>query len=688
MANNSFMITELDFDLIKNNFITYLQNQTVFSDYNFTGSGMNVLIDMLVKNTQYNAYYLNAIANEAFLDSAVIRDSLVSRAKELGYVPSSRRSGVANVAITVTPPAGNTVSSVVLPKYFNFVSEAIDGVNYTFVTDQAYVANKNLSSNTFTFPSVTLYQGDHQTFNYTVSPQSLKSVFPVPSANVDTTTLSVTIQNSVVDTNTEIYLQNSDITNLNSNSQIYFLEAMAGGLYGIYFGDNYLGKQLSNGNIIIVDYIDTDGEAANRANTFTPTGPIFGFANVQVNTTAFAAGGAEVASNETIRFRAPKAYTRQNRDVTTDDYTFSISDLYPNIESVSVWGGDQNDPPVYGKVFLSIKPKAGFALSNVEKQRIIDDLISNRNVVTVTPEIVDPSYIFVLINTSVYFDPNKTSKTEVEIAQLVRASLESYNSNNLGKFTSTVAFSEIQEVIDDSDRSIRNNDLIINIQKQFVPTLNTSLNYTLEFNTPLHRGGGTNDRLVTYPSVSLLDSQGIPHDSYVEEVPFSFSGVESIAMVNPGSLYTSTPQVFIDGDGFGATAVATIQNGRVIGVQVIDSGTEYTLATARFVGGGGTGAVATPVLSQRNGTLRSFYYKDNGQKVILNTSAGTIDYLLGTVTLINFNPSSVAVNPFYTSGVLVMTGQPDSQTITQKGNRIMTVDTTNPIAIQVNVERI
>ena len=689
MANNSSLsIVSLDFDTLKSSFIEYLQNQTVFNSYNFDGAGMNVLIDLLCRNTAYLSFYLNTIASEMFLDSASMRDSIVSRVKELGYTPGSRRSAVANVAITVVPPFGDTTATITIPKYAKFQSEAVDGINYPFLTLAAYTASKNLTSNTFVFPGVDLYEGEHLTYSTTVTPTTINSVFPIPSANVDTTTLVVSVQNSFVDTNTSVFQLNEDITTIDANSQVFFVEGMRNNLYGIYFGDGFLGKALSNGNIIITDYIVSDGEAPNQANTFTCVQSIGGFANVTTTTADVATGGSEPETNEQIKFRAPISDARQNRNVTIPDFIVDVLDTYPNIDQVAAWGGEDNIPPVYGKVFLSLKPKNGFVVTNIQKQRISDALVEAENVVGITTQLVDPTYLYVLLSSTVYYNPSVTTLSAAEIAQVVTNAVTTFNANNLGSFGSTMTFDGFQTAITKAHSSIRNNDLNIRLQKQFVPTVNTSLNYTVDFATALHRGG-PKDRLASYPAFSMADNQGVSHNNcYIEEVAFSFTGIQGIEVLTPGSGFTSTPEVTITGDGIGGTARAVIQNGRLLRIDVLTSGSEYTVATINIIGGGGSGATASAVLDQRQGTLEIYYFKSDGEKIVINSTAGTIDYDAGVIALMNFAPTAIAVNPYYPAGVLTISVESENQTIPPVMNRITTIDPSNPIAIQVTTSTI
>ena len=410
-SNTALRIAELDFDNIKFNLKNYLRSQNQFTDYDFEGSGINVLLDILAYNTHYMSYYLNMIGNEMFLDSAILRNSVVSHAKHMNYMPSSSRAATAvvNVVIADTLPASG-LSSYTLPKYSEFQSQQIDGTNYTFVTTQAHTAALNVTSNTFTFSSIEIKQGEKLTYNVAVTAGNTKRRFLIPSANVDTTTLDVVVRASSVDTAEQVYSLAEDTLDITANSTVYFLEEDPSGQYAIYFGDGYIGRNLSDDNIVQLTYIDTSGEASNKANSFTLVSGTGNFSNVVVNSVSASAGGAYKESIEKIKYTAPKYYTTQNRAVTTSDYEILLSKDYPNIQAASVWGGEENIPVQYGKVFISLVPKAGYVITDIEKRRIIKELLENRNVVTITPEIVDPDYLYLKLYVVMHYDETKITE--------------------------------------------------------------------------------------------------------------------------------------------------------------------------------------------------------------------------------------------------------------------------------------
>ena len=685
-SNTVLRIAELDFDAIKTNLKEYLRNQSQFSDYDFDGSGLNILLDVLAYNTHYMAYYLNMVGNEMFLDSATLRNSVVSHAKNMNYLPTSVRGAVAKVNILATDP-DSSQSTLTIPAYTEFQSQQVDGINYTFVTLTAQTATRNVSSNTFTFNNVTLKQGEKLTYNVSVTNSNTKRRFVIPNANIDTTTLLVSVQTSTLDSTRNAYVLSEDITAANSNSKIYFLEEDASGQYAIYFGDGYLGKNLANGNIVQLSYLASDGEGANKANSFTLVSTLGSpaISNVIVSSISAAAAGSSRESIDQIKFSAPKFYTTQNRAVTVNDYGTIILKDYPNVQSVSVWGGEDNDPVQYGKIFISMNPKVGYAISDTEKARIIDEIIKNRSVLTVTPEIVDPKYTYIKVYADVHYDAAKTVLNNEELKSLVRSTILNYSSTDLGNFNSTFRFSRLQKQIDTTDTSFLSSNMKIEVQKRFEPTLNVAKNYDLDYNMPLKRGE-YKDKLYSYPTFQVIDNSGITRTAYLEETPLSFTGVDGIELTNGGSGYTVVPTVTITGDGVGATAVAKIVNGIVSSIEIVNKGSNYTTAIVS-ISGTGTGATARATLSGETGTIRSFYIQSStGEKIIVNPNAGTINYKTGKIRLNNFKPITVDSNPAYTSGVLTLNIISDTNTISPLRDRILSIDGDDPVSIQITMD--
>jgi hypothetical protein len=516
-ANNALRVTELDFNTIKNNLKNYLRSQSEFSDFDFDGSGMSVLLDVLAYNTHYMGYYLNMVANENFLDSSQLRASVLSHAKSLGYIPTSKQGSQALVNIVVTPSnsESDTETSIVLDKYTRFLGQDIDGVNYSFVSLYSNTATKIGGS--FSFSNVAIKQGEVTTLQYQMTPSNTSRRFEIPSANVDASSILITVQESSTNTDTKTYTKVSDITILNANSEVYFIEENENQNYTFYFGDGVLGKKPSNGNIITCTYLDNVGSLSNNISNFTSVDPIGGLYRNNVNITSVTSsyGGIEKETIEQVKFRAPYYYTTQNRSVTTSDYETLITKDFPNIEAVSVWGGEDNDPIVYGKVFLSLKTKQNFALTNADKEFIKDSLIRNRNVVTVTPEIVDPDFAYMRIVAKVSYNPNLTTLQANEISQLVRASILDYNDRELNTFESTFRKSRLAQYIETAEKSIVGSDITVFVQKRVTLDLNNARKYDINFNMPLRKGNFSN-RLFSFPEILLNDNNAIERNVLFE----------------------------------------------------------------------------------------------------------------------------------------------------------------------------
>jgi hypothetical protein len=685
LANTALRISELDFDSIRSNLKTYLSAQNEFTDFDFEGSGLAVLLDLLAYNTHYMAYYLNMVGNEMFLDTAQLRPSVISHAKHIDYVPKSQLGAAAVINLQVTPSGGEDTDATTLTmaKNTRFISEPVDGVNYIFSTIAANTITKVGGS--FSFVNIPIRQGDPVSQSYTVAGQKK---FNIPSANADTSVLTVTVQESASNTLTKVYTEADDITELTANSLSYFLEenADANGSYSIYFGDGTIGKKPANNNIVILNYIETSGEAANKANTFTPIQSIGGeySGNVIVTSVSSATSGAPKESIETIRDRAPHFYTAQNRAVTTNDYKSLLLRDYPNIEAISVWSGDQNDPPIYGKVFISMKPKENYILSEKEKLRIETEVIANRSVMTVFPEIVDPDYTYIIIEATVNYSTSKTTLSADALKSLVRQAILDYRDADLKTFTSTFRVSTLQKYIDNAHESILGSTVDILLQKRVELTLNTPLNYRTSYQYDLH-GGYAHGKLGSYPSITILDGSGTSRVSYIEDTPDSVTGISEIQTILAGTGYTSVPTVTIEGDGTGASATAVIVGGKIKNITLDARGQDYTVATATLSGGGGSGASISPVLQSRIGTLRSFYYKSNGEKVILNPNLGTIDYDSGDISIILLNPTGVTENDRYDTNFLTLNAEPHDKLLCPVRNGILDIDDADGGAITIEL---
>ena len=679
-------ISELDFDTIKTNLKTFLNQQSEFTDYDFDGAGLNILLDILAYNTHYNAYYLNMVANEAFLDTSLLRDSAVSHAKTLNYVPHSTRAPVAIIDFSVESNT-TTAATMTISDGFSFLSNQIDSKSYNFVVlDDVTVTKANSK---FVFENLEIYEGQLVTYNFTHnSATNPKQVFTLPDNNIDTTTLKVTVAPSVGNTSTSVYNKVTDILNVAGTSEVFFLQEERSGKYQIYFGNDVVGKSLPDGASVSTTYLLNNGTAANKANNFVATATLTdSLGNSQTNFTitpvSAAAGGADRESVDDIKFSAAAQFSTQNRLVTFKDYESYILNNYPNLDSVSIWGGEDNVPRVYGKVFVSLKPTANYYISEAEKQRIIDEIISPKAIVAVQTEILDPEFLYLIVESDVQYDAKKTNSSETAIKQSIRNAVLTYRDRELNKFDTRFILSKMQDDIDDTDlNAILGSETIVRVQKRFKPTIASSQAYTINFNVPLHRGTISN-KLVS-SEFGVNDSNGVARTVTFEEIPQSYSGITSISISNPGTGYTTAPTVTITGDGTGATATATIVNGSIQSIEVTNRGIDYSRAIITITGGGGYGATATAVIDARTGVLRTIYYDTNAERQIVDSTAGTIDYDTGIVTINDINIRSINTD----DELIRLSIESEKGIIQSVRNTILTIDEDDPTSIVTTLEAI
>jgi hypothetical protein len=483
MENKKISVSELDFDQIKSNLKTFLEGQSEFSDYDFEGSGMSVLLDVLAYNTHYHSLYTNLAVNEMFLDSARKRSSVVSLAKMLGYLPRSSRAPIATVNITVSAPTGSP-SSLTLPANSAF-SSVVDGVTYTFYTTQATTIIPNISG-AYIFQNVTLTQGTPLSYTYTVADGTR---FIIPNSDIDISTLSVRVQESAGSSSYTSYTFANNITEVGPTTRAFFLKEIDDELFEVYFGDDIVGYKPSVGNIVLFNYFVTDKTAANGARVFTFDGSGIGGGTVSVNTVTAAQGGQDIEDIDSIRFNAPRNYSAQNRAVTAEDYKVILPQLFSNIDSINVWGGEDNNPPVYGKAFIAIKPLSGETLSNATKELIKTTILKGKNVVSIIPEVVDAQYLYIVPHTTIYYNPQQTNRSEELLKSLVRDTIINYNETDLNRFDGMFRFSKMSRLIDASEESILSNITTIVLKRSFTPTFNTRTSYVISIDNPIYTEG-------------------------------------------------------------------------------------------------------------------------------------------------------------------------------------------------------
>ena len=481
MATNSkgrIEITDLDFDTVKANFKTFLSQQSSFTDYNFEGSGMSVLMDLLAYNTHYMAFHANMLANEMFIDTALTRDSAVSHAKALGYLPSSPKAS--NTTLTVNVNDVPISQKTLVMDSGTIFSTTVNDTSYNFVT----IGDNTATSETgiFMFTDVRVYEGTRIRYTYTVNSSDLEQKFIIPSASADTTTLVVSVQASSSDITTETYTLNTDYATLDATATKYFLQEADGGQYEVYFGDGVTGKKPIDGNIVILDYVVTNGSEADGASAFTSSSSIGGFTNISVVTTGgSSAGGGDAETVDSVKFNAPLKYAAQGRAVTPDDYKAIVPSVYTNIKSIQCWGGEDNEPPIYGKVYIAIRPNTGTSLTTTTKNSIVTNL-KKYNVASIVPEIVDPEILYLVLGITTKYNSTLTEKSKSDIKALVETTVSTFNTNNLQKFDSVFRHSNLLQTLDETDTSILSSTATVKLKRIVTPTLNAITKYTVEFN--------------------------------------------------------------------------------------------------------------------------------------------------------------------------------------------------------------
>ena len=539
MATNSkgkIEITDLDFDTIKSNFKSYLSQQNSFTDYNFEGSGMSVLMDLLAYNTHYLAFHANMLANEMFIDTSLTRSASVSHAKALGYLPASTKASYATVDVTVK---GVPLSQKTLVMAAGTIfTTTVDSVSYNFVTIGDHTATSD--TGIFVFTGVQIYEGTRIRYTYTVNSSDLEQQFIIPSASADTNTLVVSVQASSSNITTEVYTLNTDYATLNSTSLKYFLQEVEDGKYEVYFGDGVTGKKPIDGNIIILDYVVTNGSAADGASLFTPASNVGGYSDITALATASAGGGAEAETVDSIKFNAPLKYAAQGRAVTPDDYKAIVPTVYPNIKSIQCWGGEDNDPPIYGKVYVAIRPNTGTSLTTTTKNSIVTNL-KKYNVASIVPEIVDAEILYLVLGVTAKYNSTMTEKSKSDIQALVETTVNTFNTNNLQKFDSVFRHSNLVKSIDETDTSILSSTATVKLKRVVTPTLNAITKYTIAFNNTVY-----------HPAINW--SQTV-----VESTGFYLSG--------------NTNEQFIDDDGNGKLRTFYLLGGTTKTITNAEAGT-------------------------------------------------------------------------------------------------------------------
>jgi len=554
MASN-LNVTELDFDQIKSNLKNYLKTQSEFNDYDFEGSGMSVLLDVLAYNTHYNAMAAHFSLNEAFLDSAQIRGNVVTRAKLLGYTPRSKLAprAMTNVVVDISDSAEfvrNNTNNLTLQRGTTFKTNH-EGKEYGYISTATTTTHKS-DNEIFNFNNIEIAQGTYKSVRYRVDNDIQNQKFQINDRDVDMSTLRVRVREHEQSSSYQIYTKFESLLNVTADSHVFYTQENANGFYEIYFGDGVTGYKPTNNNIVTLDYIYTDASDSNGATEFVMGDMVEGFSGITVNTTKAAAGGTDQESMESIRFNAPLTFTTQNRAVTSDDYRAIIQKDFANISSISCWGGEDNSPPDYGKVYIAIKPLTAEALTADEKLFIKQNILKGKNVVSIIPVIIEPNFTYLELDVFFKYNPNLTDRAAANLSAVVRDTIDDYDFTYLNKFDGVFRHSQLLSLIDSSDPSIQNSTVRPYMFMNITPSTDSDNNFELNYTSPFNVGK-TSESIITSTG---FDMAGETHYFNDVEVPGLserrviiykiVANTKVVVIADAGSVYPSTGKVVLN----------------------------------------------------------------------------------------------------------------------------------------------
>ena len=479
MANTTIDLVGLDFNNLKNNLKTFLKNNTQFKDIDFEGSNINVLLDILAYNTYLNGFYTNMVASEMFLDSAQLRDSIVSHAKELNYTPRSFNAAEATITVDIIP--SSVVQSVVVPQYTSFTTR-VGSNTYSFSTDESHVLLAS-ANNTFVL-TTKVYEGLVTTESFVVNQSNTQQRFVISNPTVDTSTMKVVVYEDGGQT-IDTYVKADNIVSVKDTSKVYFVQGAENQQYELLFGDNVFGQKPKDGSTIVVKYRATSGELPNGATTFVVDSAIDGHTNISVATVTSASGGAVSETASSIKFNAPRSFQAQDRAITVDDYKTLLTNKFADIQAISVYGGEDVDPPQYGKVFISVDVFSADGAPESRK-KIFSDYIKSKSPLTIDVRFVDPQFMFVDISTQVLYDVGNTTKTTTDISTAVQAAISNFSLNSLEDFNVTMYYSALVAAIGGADASIVSNDTVARIAMHVTPSTSGSHSFVVETHNEIY----------------------------------------------------------------------------------------------------------------------------------------------------------------------------------------------------------
>jgi hypothetical protein len=514
--SSSINLTSLDFDSNKASLKAFLRSQDEFKDYDFEGSNINVLLDLLSHNTYLNAFYLNQLGGEAFLDTAQIRESVVSHAKELNYLPRSFSSAIAKINITVKT-TDTQKKSLVVPKGTNFLSR-IGQESFTFSIADNMVSTSG--NGTFLLEDVPIYEGTYLSDTYAINYDD-PLIYKITNKTVDLSSLSVTVieDNGSIQTR---YTRANSLLGLDANSTVFFLQAARGDSYEVLFGDDIIAKRPKNNSIILLEYRICSGELPNGASKFISTGRIDDETDITITTVSSATFGSVAETLNSIKFNAPRAFTTQERAITSEDYENLLRINFPEISSVSAFGGEDAIPPQYGKIFVSVDLRDIDALPDIKKEQYTRFLRS-RSSVAMEPIFISPEYTYVNIKSNIKYDINKTLLSPEDIRTLVISSIIDYSNENLNNFNRTLRYSKLIKSIDDTDLSVISNDTDLLLIKYISPETNTPISLSIDFKSKLEK------------SSPLIDEHNITDYHTITSSPFTYGNKNGCILEDDGN---------------------------------------------------------------------------------------------------------------------------------------------------------
>ena len=516
-ANSSISLTQLDFTEYKNSLKAYLREQNEFKDYDFDGSNLSVLLDILAYNTYQNAFYLNMVSNEMFLDSAKLRDSVISHAKELNYLPRSFTSAKASIQLRITPTDANK-NSIVIPKGTSFISR-VDDFSYSFNTNENLVVTNKVNG-TFVSESIILYEGNYLSDTYVVNYNN-PLIYKINNRNVDISSVAVTVleDNGSV---TQEYARATSLFGHNESSRVFFLQPGIGDSYEVVFGDSVVGRKPKNNAIVIIEYRVSNGELPNGANRFINSCRIDNEANVAVITLTSAQDGAVAEDLNSIKYNAPRAFTTQERAVTAEDYENLLKANFPEINAVTAYGGEDATPPQFGRIFVSVDLTDVDGLPKIKEDEY-RRFLRARSSVAMEPLFVTPDYTYLKIDSLVKYNINRTGQNPEDLRAFVIDAILNYANANLNSFSRTFRYSKLVQTIDATDASIISNDTTVNLVKYLTPDLGVPQNLTIDFKSPL-----------TQEIPLLGDEHPIVDVQSITSTPFTYTGIQNCVLEDNG----------------------------------------------------------------------------------------------------------------------------------------------------------